>query len=202
MDQGGDVLKPVVTDIDIDVPDREQVLRLFRNVPASNFKEGKRAGHNTGVYFHKVPVDPLTGRCALDYEEAEHLGYFKLDILNVGIYKDVRDPKHMESLLERDPVWELLEEQDFCDMVFHMRGHHGICKQMKPRDVLQLAAVLAMIRPAKRHLIGKPWRKVMDEVWTKPEDDQYFFKKSHAVSYAMAVKMHMNLLVEQAMENQ
>jgi hypothetical protein len=37
----------------------------------------------------------------------------------------------------------------------------------------------------------------MNEVWTKPEDDAYYFKKAHAVSYAMAVVVHMNLLCEQ-----
>ena len=37
----------------------------------------------------------------------------------------------------------------------------------------------------------------MKEVWTKPENDEYYFKKAHAVSYAMAVVVHMNLLVEQ-----
>jgi DNA polymerase III alpha subunit len=82
-------------------------------------------------------------------------------------------------------------------MVFHMRGHHGICKQMKPRDLSQLSAVLAMIRPAKRHLIGKSWSYVNEHVWTKPTDNSYYFKKSHSISYAMAVKLHMNLLVEQ-----
>jgi len=63
--------------------------------------------------------------------------------------------------------------------------------------VEQLAAVLAMIRPAKRHLIGQSWDTVMKEVWTKPTNDEYYFKKAHAVSYAMAVIVHMNLLCEQ-----
>jgi hypothetical protein len=54
-----------------------------------------------------------------------------------------------------------------------------------------------MIRPAKRYLIGKDWNTIMKEVWTKPETGDYFFKKAHAVSYAMAVIVHMNLLCEQ-----
>jgi DNA polymerase III alpha subunit len=94
-------------------------------------------------------------------------------------------------------MWELLEEKDFCDMLFHMRGHHSLCQTMKPKTISQLAAVLAMIRPAKRHLVGKSWDEVMDEVWLVPDNDEYFFKKSHAVGYAMAVKLHMNLLTEQ-----
>jgi len=186
-------MKPVVTDIDIDVPDREQVLELFPHTIASN---GKRK-HNTGVYFHRVPENPFNGRCSIDYQEAEDLGYFKIDILNVSIYKNVRNEEHLNALLEKDPPWELLEEKDFCDMVFHMRGHHDICRKMQPRNLTQLAAVLAMIRPAKRHLIGSDWDTVMKNIWTKPKSGEYAFKKSHAISYAMAVKLHMNLLIEQ-----
>ena len=39
--------------------------------------------------------------------------------------------------------------------------------------------------------------KFMQEVWVKPSDDKYFFKKSHATSYAVAVVVHMNLICEQ-----
>jgi hypothetical protein len=187
---------PIVTDIDIDVPDREAVLKLFRHVQASNHNDGRPRGHNTGVYFHDVPIDPLSGRCSIDYNEAEDMGYFKLDVLNVSIYKGVKDENHMNALLEREPVWELLEEKDFCDMLFHMSGHHDICKTMKPNDIEQLSAVLAMIRPAKRHLVGKSWDDVMKQVWITPTDGAYAFKKSHSFSYAMAVVLHMNLLVE------
>jgi DNA polymerase III alpha subunit len=68
---------------------------------------------------------------------------------------------------------------------------------MKPQSIPQLAACLAMIRPAKRHLVGQPWDTVMKEVWTKPEGDEYFFKKSHATAYAAAVVVQMNLICEQ-----
>jgi hypothetical protein len=67
---------------------------------------------------------------------------------------------------------------------------------MKPTSILQLAAVLAMIRPAKRHLIGESWTTVMETIWTKPEDGEYYFKKAHAVAYAMAVVVQMNLICE------
>lgn len=189
------VMKSAVTDIDIDVPDRDKVLALFPHVVASIHKNGSRA-HNTGVYFHDVPVDPLTNRCTMDYQEAEASGFFKIDILNVGLYKQVRDLAHLDSLLEREPIWELLEEKEFCDLLFHIKGHHSICQKMKPRNVEQLAAVLAMIRPAKRHLVGRDWDTVNREVWKRPDNDDYYFKKSHAIGYAMAVKMHMNLLVD------
>jgi hypothetical protein len=68
---------------------------------------------------------------------------------------------------------------------------------MKPTSILQLAAVLAMIRPAKRHLIGTDWTTVMMTIWTKPEDGEYYFKKAHAIAYAMAIAVQMNLICEQ-----
>jgi hypothetical protein len=67
---------------------------------------------------------------------------------------------------------------------------------MKPGSIEQLAAVLAMIRPAKRYLIGKDWTTVMTEIWTKPENDEYYFKKAHAVAYAAAIVVQMNLICE------
>mgnify|MGYP000368292113 FL=1 len=181
-----------VTDIDIDVPNRDAVLKLFPHIVANNGD----VKHNTGVYFHRTPVNPFTGRCSIDYDDAEAMGYFKIDVLNVSIYKGVRNEEHLKQLLDREPIWELMEEEEFCDMLFHMRGHHDICKKMKPKNLLQLAAVLAMIRPAKRHLVGKSWDHVNRHVWTKV-DEGYAFKKSHALGYAQAVKLHMNLITEQ-----
>jgi DNA polymerase III alpha subunit len=184
----------VATDIDIDVPDRAKILKLFRHVPAKRIDNGS---HASGVYFHAAPTEILSNKCVVNFKEAEEIGLFKIDILNVNIYNDVRDQAHMDSLLSTEPIWELLHEKDFCDIVFHMRGHHSVCATMQPTNVLQLAAVLAMIRPAKQYLIGKSWNTVFSEVWQKPADGAYAFKKSHSVSYATAVKLHMNLICEQ-----
>jgi hypothetical protein len=57
--------------------------------------------------------------------------------------------------------------------------------------------VLAVIRPAKRYLIGEDWKKVLDEVWVKPVGDEYYFKKAHAMAYAVAIVVQMNLICEQ-----
>ena len=53
---------------------------------------------------------------------------------------------------------------------------------------------LAGIRPAKRNLAGQLWRQVDETVWVRPDDDSYYFKKSHAVAYAHLVVVNMNLL--------
>jgi hypothetical protein len=184
-------------DIDIDFANRTTALKLFKHVVASRIEEDKLVKHNTGVYFHEVPVDPLTGLSALPYQEAEESNYFKIDFLNVSIYNGVKNEEHLQRLMEQEPLWDLLEQDDFNSLLFHVNGHGGILREMKPQTIEQLAAVLAMIRPAKRHLVGKSWEEVMKEVWTKPSNNEYYFKKSHAVAYAMAVIVQMNLICEQ-----
>ena len=184
-------------DIDIDFLDRDQALTLFKHVKASRIDNEKLVKHNTGVYLHEVPINAVEGLCAIPYEEAEKRNYFKIDFLNVGLYKGVRDEEHLIQLMNTEPLWDLLEQDDFANLLFHVNGHGGILRQMKPKSIEQLAAVLAMIRPAKRYLIGKDWTTVMNEVWTKPENDEYFFKKSHATAYAVAVVVQMNLICEQ-----
>jgi DNA polymerase III alpha subunit len=183
-------------DIDIDFVDREEALSLFKHVRASRIDDSKLVKHNTGVYLHEVPVSAVEGICAVPYEQAEEQGYFKIDFLNVGLYKGVRDEEHLVQLMNTEPLWDLLEQDDFNSLLFHVNGHGGILRQMKPRCIQELAAVLAMIRPAKRHLIGKGWKEVMAEVWTKPENEEYYFKKSHATAYAMAIVVQMNLICE------
>jgi hypothetical protein len=180
-------------DIDIDFADRDVILSQLKHRVAK-LDSGKK--HNTGIYVTEVPHNPVDNLSTIEHKAAEQRGYFKLDFLNVSIYKDVRDNEHLEQLMNKEPQWELLEHNDFNNLVFHVAGHGNTLRAMQPKSVEQLAAVLAMIRPAKRHLIGQPWDTVMKEVWSKPENGEYYFKKAHAVSYAMAVVVHMNLLVE------
>jgi len=183
-------------DIDIDFIDREQALKLFKHTAASRNDDGKLVKHNTGVYMHEVPVDAVSGLCSVPYEQAEEQGLFKIDFLNVSIYKGVRNEEHLTELLETEPLWDLLLQEDFSNLLFHVNGHGSILREMQPTSIEQLAAVLAMIRPAKRHLIGRPWTTIMSEVWTKPETNDYYFKKSHATAYAAAIVVQMNLICE------
>ena len=180
-------------DIDIDFADRDEVLSKIQHRVAVINNEKK---HNTGIYVTEIPHNPVDNHSTIDYKTAEDRGYFKLDFLNVSIYKDVRDEDHLQQLMTKEPLWELLTHEEFTQHLFHVQGHHDICEKMKPSTVEQLAALLAMIRPAKRHLIGKSWEDVMKEIWIKPENGEYYFKKAHAFSYAMAVVVHMNLMCE------
>lgn len=187
------------SDIDIDVANRDQALSLIKHTGATIVRDDKISKHNTGVYFTNIPVDPFTGRASLDYEAAEALGYTKIDVLNVGLYQQIRNEEHLNYLMQQEPLWDLLLDKDFCSRLIHIGSHHGTLLQMPEpvNSVPRLAMFLAVIRPAKRHLIGKTWREVAESVWERPADDGYYFKKAHAVSYAHLVAVNMNLICEQ-----
>lgn len=183
-------------DIDIDFTDRDSALKLFKHVAASRVENNRLVKHNTGIYLHQVPVNAPTGLCAVPYDTAEQREYFKIDFLNVGLYQGVKDEAHLVNLMNQEPLWDLLLQDDFTSLLFHVNGHGSILREMQPNSIEQLAAVLAMIRPAKRHLIGQDWPTVMSQVWIKPTTDEYYFKKSHATAYAVAITVQMNLICE------
>ena len=181
-------------DIDIDFADRTSILNKIDHIVARLDNNKK---HNTGVYVTEAPHNPVDNICTINHKDADDRGYFKLDFLNVSIYKSVKDEQHLTELMERIPIWQLLEHKDFSDQVFHLNGHSELLQQLKPTSVQQLAATLAIIRPAKRYLANESWERIMDEVWLKPTNGDYFFKKAHAFAYAMSVIVHMNLICEQ-----
>ena len=183
-------------DIDIDFPDRKKILDIIKHIPA-RLEDGKK--HNTGVYCHEIPYNPLTDTASFNYKAAEERGYFKIDFLNVGAYNGVRNEDHIIELLDNEPLWDLLYEKDVCDQLFHINGYHNLLKELKPESIIELAMVLAMIRPGKKHLIPickeKGFQAINNEIWTKTED-AYFFKKAHAVSYASVIVVQLNLICE------
>jgi len=188
------------SDIDIDVGDRDTALALLNYTPASIIKEGRNTKHNTGVYFTDIPVDPFTGRASLDYEAAEERGYVKVDILNVGLYKQIANEEHLQQLMQQEPAWDQLYDPEFCAKLIHIGAHYDTLIRMPEavNSIPRLAMFLAVIRPAKRHLIGKKWAEVAESVWERPADDGYYFKKSHAVAYANLVAVNINLISSQA----
>ena len=181
-------------DIDIDFADRDVILEKL-NHRVAKLDTGKK--HNTGVYFTEIPHNPVDNLATIDYDEAEERKYFKIDFLNVFIYKQVKDEEHLIKLMTKEPLWDLLTEAEFSNQLFHVGEHSTLLKKLSPKSIQQLAATLAIIRPAKRHLENETWDNIMKQVWTKPKDGSYFFKKAHAVAYAHAIVVHMNLICEQ-----
>ena len=114
--------------------------------------------------------------------------------MNVSIYKDIKSEQELVELMIKEPDWEMLKDATIVDKLFHLNGHFNIVSKLEPKNIEQLAAVLAIIRPAKRHLMHKDWIDILKEVWVRPTDGSYFFKKSHAVAYAQAIVVQMNLM--------
>jgi hypothetical protein len=184
------------SDIDIDFGDRDKVLSLIDHIPAAMRKVNPMRKHATGVHVTDVPYDPVNDMASIDYSEAEKRGYLKLDLLNVHLYNQVRDEKHLIDLM-REPDWSRLKNKDFVERLIHLGNQYNAVRSMpEPIDSIpRLAMMLAVIRPGKKHLIGKTWRDIAKTVWDKGSDG-YTFKKSHAIAYAQLVVVHINLLEE------
>jgi hypothetical protein len=184
------------SDIDIDFGDREKILSVIEHTPAAMRKVSPMRKHATGVHVTEVPYDPIYDMASIDYAEAERRGYFKLDLLNVHVYNQVRDERHLIELM-RDPDWSRLKNRDFVEKLIHLGNQYNALRSMpEPVDSIpRLAMFLALIRPGKKHLQGKPWKEVAKTVWDKGNDG-YTFKKAHGVAYAHLVVVHMNLLEE------
>jgi hypothetical protein len=184
-------------DIDIDFGSRDALLKLIAHTPAAMRKINPIRKHATGVYITDIPYDPINDMAAIDYAEAEDRGYFKLDLLNVYVYSQVKSEQHLISLMQ-EPNWNLLLDRKFVEKLVHLNNHYQSIKRMPEpiNSIPRLAMFLALIRPSKKHLIGESWQEVAKTVWDK-EDDGYNFKRSHSCAYSHLVCVHMNLLEEQ-----
>ena len=183
-------------DVDIDMADRDKFLKLVDVIPASIKRDGEFEKHNTGVYFQNIPKFPLEGYSTIDHKQAEQEGWFKVDFLNNHIYKGIRDEQHLDKLIATEPVWELFKHKEVVEQLFHISNHFDILSKYPPKSLEDLAIILAIIRPGKRHLVGKTWEEIKADVWIKPDDNTYFFKKSHSYGYALAIIVQLNLICE------
>ena len=182
-------------DIDIDFADRELVLKLIRHTPARQEVQGQVRRHNSGVYVTDIPHDPINGCAAIDYEQAEQRGYFKIDFLNMNVYKLIKSSEHYQEMLADTPPWDRLwQDLEWAKQLVHVGNYTDLLKNMRPTTIPQMAAFISIIRPGKAHLQNQPWADVFATVWDGNDSQGYTFKKSHSLSYAMLVVLHMNLL--------
>jgi hypothetical protein len=182
-------------DIDIDFADRDQILGLIKHIPARQVVDGQVRKHNSGVYVTDIPYDVVNQCAAFDYQEAERRGYFKIDFLNMSVYQLIKDQDHYNSMLSKEPNWQRLwQDPDWAEKLVHVGNYVSLLSTMKPDSITRMAAFISVIRPGKAHLQGKSWTEVFETVWDGDDSKGYTFKKSHAVSYAALVTLHMNLL--------
>lgn len=182
-------------DIDIDLADRDQLLRLIRATPARQNNDGQARRHNSGVYVTDIPWDPVNACAAIDYKTAEQLGYFKIDLLNMSVYQLIQNPAHYDAMLMADPPWSRLwTDPEWASQLVHVGSYTELLSNMRPDSIPRMAAFISVIRPGKAHLQGRPWDQVFATVWDGDASRGFVFKKSHAISYACLVALHMNLI--------
>tara|TARA_B110000503_G_C6943323_1_gene327894 strand:- start:27 stop:614 length:588 start_codon:yes stop_codon:yes gene_type:complete len=183
------------TDVDIDFADRDDILKLIKHTSAMQDNEQGIRRHNSGVYVTDIPYNPLTDTASIDFKTAEERGYFKIDFLNVNVYKLIKDQAHYDELLAKETPWHRLKDKTFFEQVIHIGNHYDLVGNLELDTIPRMSMFLALIRPGKRHLVGKTWADISKDIWTQT-DEQYFFKKSHSVSYAVLVALHIKLLDE------
>lgn len=180
------------SDIDIDFANRQHILSNIKHVVASI---DDATGHNTGIYVTQIPTNHIENRASIDYKIAEQRGYIKLDLLNVNVYNQIKNEQELLELMCLQPPWQKLHDESFCKQLIHIGNHYDTLLKMPVpvTNIEELAMFLAIIRPSKRHLIGKTWVEIKKTIWEIPQDG-YYFKRSHSVAYAHLIVVHMNLL--------
>lgn len=182
-------------DIDIDFANRDHALGLIHHVPARQMHEGRARRHNSGIYVQNIPLDPMLQCSSIDYEEAEQRGYFKIDFLNMSVYQMIKDPAHYQQVLDSPVPWSMLwEDVEKSRGLVHVGNYTDLLVSMRPDSIPRMAAFISIIRPGKAHLQNRPWNEVFESVWNGDDSRGYTFKKSHAISYAALVALHMRLV--------
>ena len=145
-----------IPDVDIDVGNRQIAVLPFteRAVPAVKIANGVAAKHAAGLYLQRIPTNPLNGCAAFDYHYAEELGYYKFDVISNSIYKNVKSQEQLRQILEEPIDWDWFQNQDFVRRLFHIANYADLMQQYQPRSIMDLAMLLALIRPAKKYLKG------------------------------------------------
>jgi DNA polymerase III alpha subunit len=183
-------------DIDIDVPPAFRPEKLFPWTKAAVVRDGELTQHPCGVYPQAIPVDPVTGLAAIPYDAAEELRYFKIDFLHLNVYSLFKDRAEIDRLLETEPDWTLLQVPSNHPKLFQLANHGELLLKLKPMNVLELADVMALIRPGKRQLVPlyqKSKEMARPLLW-KHDEQGYSFKKSHALSYAYVLILQLHLI--------
>ena len=186
-------------DIDIDFKTNFDPLDYFKEaVRASRVEKGELRKHPAGAYLQTIPKDPRTKLSAIPFEQAEELGYFKIDFLHISLLDDFESKEEIRRLLAIEPDWLILDEQENVEKLFQIKNQFDVVQKIKPKSIEDLCDVIAIFRPGKKHLLqhyNANKEFIRKELFRKPDDpDKYYFKKSHSLAYAMNIVLQMHLI--------
>lgn len=184
-------------DIDIDFCSTFDPNSLFKQaVPASMVRGDELVKHPCGHYFQSMPVDPVTGLAAIPYEEAECMGFFKIDFLHLHPLNYFKSKEEIRELIKKDPNWDLLLDEQHVQKLFQLSKHHEMLQLIRPKNVQELADCIALIRPGRKHLLQqylKNRERTRVDLYARPLP-RGCYKKAHAISYALTIVLQLHLI--------
>ena len=185
-------------DVDIDFPTSFDPLDIFKTATrASRVQDGELKKHNAGIYFQNIPVDHQTGFAAIPFKQAQEMDYFKIDFLHLSFLDNFGSKREIRALLQKEPDWLLMQSPEVISKLFQIHNHIETVQRIKPQSTQELADCIAIIRPGKRYLLEaylKDRNAVRPHLYTKPEDGRAYFKKPHAISYALTIILQLHLI--------
>lgn len=188
-------------DIDIDLKTNFKPKEHFKTaVLASMMKDGQLVKHPCGTYFQSIAKDPFTECAAIPHKEAQDLGYFKIDFLHISVLDAFETKAEIRALMRKKPDWSLLRSQEQVEKLFHIKNHFGLINRLKPKNVQELADAIALIRPGRRELVDDYLQNkehVREKyLYVRNAQDEYSFKKGHAIAYAFNIILQLHLIKE------
>lgn len=184
-------------DVDIDCHPDFKPASIFPKWPrAMILKDEALTAHPCGVYPQRIAVDPVTGYAAIPYDQAEDFGYLKVDFLHLSVYKHFTTRAEIDELLKKEPDWTLLQLPSAQEKIFQLSKHGALLSDLKPRSIMELADIMALIRPGKKHFTGlyKTNREAARRILFAKDESGYSFKKSHALAYSYVVLLQLHLI--------
>lgn len=200
-----------LSDLDLDIPSKESTTIKDGMVRATIINDrGDAQPHPAGVYFYK-DIPSYQGLSLLDFKQMEQHNYQKIDILN-NTYLDNLTEVELNmfvTLIEEEDIdWSLLWA---FKKPYQLSKYPGILREFKVSSVLDVAILIALIRPGalpnydkmlkfihtdtllKRRtddikiILGETYGiAVFDEQFKKLgiNDGKYRYKKPHSIGYA------------------
>ena len=183
-------------DVDIDVSPDTDKSKYAQRAALYNEDAQRATPHPSGYYIgNDLPVDPITDLVPIPLDIAEEDGLMKVDLLNNSSYTEFSSKDEVLECVEKEPDWDMLLDADYVKTLPHIGKHHLLVAQLKPRSVMDIADALALIRPGKSGLLDQYMKnksRTRKELYKIPLNGGMYFKKSHAVAYAMMIVCIMN----------
>jgi hypothetical protein len=182
-------------DIDIDVKSGLDRSVYGTRAMVYNEEHESLSIHPSGVYLDIVPIDKVMGICSFDHHYGDEYGFIKIDLLTNTSYDRFMSKEEVREMSEKEPNWRLLKDKKIVSRLPHISNHFDFIQSLDITSVDDLADALALIRPGKTHLIDgylDNKKSVRRQLYLRPTNNQAFFKKAHAYSYAVMIATILN----------